>query len=1025
MQGTLAELFVILRLNDEMSKGIEGATTGISGFTTAAAGAAIGAGELAGTLANSANAYNTLDSAAKVLALQTGNNDKEMQNLINTLYSADTSLEEAAGTFSALGQAGVTSVSDLEKVGAAFDTLADAVGVPGDSLTTQLIPAFKAFGVELTDAPDKIDGLATLFQKTNVDVGDFSRTIQRMGPDLSKMGLTMEDVETALVAMSEAGYTGRGMMSELSSAVTSAKDANGDGAVSFDELAAAIGLSTDSIDKAKTKMGDSAGSAQEFADAMNIGATTIEDEFNVSLDKLSIGLGGVLTPFHGIIGGVETFGGAISGIATPMVLLQSLAPTLSAMTGGGIITGLSSLASGIAATGASMTAALIPALIAAAPIIIGIGIAIAAIWALNELGVFDWIIEQGAAFGEWLANFDIGAAFQGILDFFTGLPDMIMGALGGGGGDIAGMILKIIFPSLLILDLLNQAFPQIGQFFTDIGGKVIDFLKSIDPNTIVSVLLGILFPPSIILSALGVNWLEVGEWFADLGGKVLEAIGGIVLDAVKFADKFLPVSEILNALGTAWAGVSDWFGGLGEDISKAITGPEPEQASETLFPANSIAAFIESNFKTVVLPVMADWAVSIKNTLGSVKDAVEGAFKAAMESITPLLDTAGKAFVSFKDAVGAAISATIDTLSGFIVKAGEFLTTLTTSISSWITETTASVSTFLSSLISSVTTWVSETTSAITGFFSDILSRLGAWISEQTTAITTYFADILSKLTTWITNFTTGVTTFFSDILAKMASWISEQTAAIVTYFADIIAKLTAWISEFTNSIVTFFADVIMKLTDWISQQTEAYINFFADIIAKVVQFITDFTTSVVNFFADILTKLTDWITTFTAAVATFFADLVAQAATWVVDFTKSIVDGLTNIVTAVTTPLQQIYDAITGKFQAIWTFVSGIWENIKKAVSDILSKIPLINGNASTPAYASGGYVPQTGLALLHAGEYVVPASQVSGGTPGGGSTTINNYDKLILPNVTNYDEFKRAMAKDQRTRMSYRGVL
>ena len=511
MSDVISELMVVLGLKDEMSSGISSAessvagiestmgglessldgvessfastgdaaaagATGVSEMGDAAAGAADGIDEMGDSAANSdgslntlvttaaaltagvgllasgletvANRENELDSAGKVLALQTGETAEAMEGLIMQFYTADTSMEEAAAMFQALGKAGVTSAADLEKAGTAFDTLADAVGAPGDKLTEDLIPAFKAFGIELTDADQYIDGLATMFQKTGVDSSDFGRTIQRLGPEIASAGLSMEDLETAMVAMSEAGYTGRSMMSELSKAVSEGSDTNGDGKISFEELTAAMGLSGDAIDTARGKMDESAGSAKEFADAMNIAATGVGDDMKVALDKLVIGFGDFLGPFDSVIGAVATFAPAMEGIGGGVIALQALGSVLPALSAGSIVTGLSGLAGSIGALGATMTASLIPALIAAAPIILGVAAAIAILWALNELGVFDWIIEQGAAFAAWIQNFDVGAAFQGVIDFFTGLPGMIMDAITGGGGgvDIPALIAGILFP---------------------------------------------------------------------------------------------------------------------------------------------------------------------------------------------------------------------------------------------------------------------------------------------------------------------------------------------------------------------------------------------------------------------------------------------------------------------------------------------------------------------------------------------------------------------------------------------------
>ena len=133
-----------------------------------------------------------------------------------------------------------------------------------------------------------------------------------------------------------------------------------------------------------------------------------------------------------------------------------------------------------------------------------------------------------------------------------------------------------------------------------------------------------------------------------------------------------------------------------------------------------------------------------------------------------------------------------------------------------------------------------------------------------------------------------------------------------------------------------------------------------------------------------------------------------------------------TDVAAGLVAPLQSIYDTIYTKLTAVWNFVKGIWDNIVKAFNDIMSKIPFIGGSSSGAlgAYATGtSYVPETGLYVLHQGEAVIPAAQNSGaGASGGGDIIIQG--GINLPNVTNYEQFRDALARDVRMSRSFRGV-
>ena len=184
-----------------------------------------------------------------------------------------------------------------------------------------------------------------------------------------------------------------------------------------------------------------------------------------------------------------------------------------------------------------------------------------------------------------------------------------------------------------------------------------------------------------------------------------------------------------------------------------------------------------------------------------------------------------------------------------------------------------------------------------------------------------------------------------------------------------------------------------------------------------------------VTFFSDVINNLAQFVTTFTESIVAFFADILAKLTEWAVNMVNGFVQCFVDVAAGIVAPLQSIYDTIYTALTNVWNFVKGIWDNIVKAFNDIMSKIPFIGASSSSVSgsYATGtNYVPETGLYLLHQGEAVIPAAQNNGSVGTGGSTIIQNYSgDIVLPNVTNYDEFRASMARDIRMGQSYRGVL
>jgi len=154
--------------------------------------------------------------------------------------------------------------------------------------------------------------------------------------------------------------------------------------------------------------------------------------------------------------------------------------------------GIGASIAGIGTSLASAAGSIGVFLVAAAPllaILAGLALGLAAVYVMNELGVFDWIYDAGYEFGGFVSG--AGADFRSWLDevpgwceeastgavnWFTGLPDAIGGAVASipdtvGGAfsglvDIVGSVLAGI-PGALV-----GSFSIIAEAFMALGGRV-------------------------------------------------------------------------------------------------------------------------------------------------------------------------------------------------------------------------------------------------------------------------------------------------------------------------------------------------------------------------------------------------------------------------------------------------------------------------------------------------------------------------------------------------------------------------
>jgi hypothetical protein len=350
----LGELVFSIIAEDKASTTV-GAAAAKIGQSMAVAGAAITAFGAGATLLIDRN--REMDASFRTTALSAGLPAESIKELARSLQSVDSPIAEVSASLDILARAGMDNVDSMGQTASAFDTLADGIGVNADTLTDAMVPAFAARNIELEDAPQYVDGLATTFRTANVDLADFSQLMTRVGPDLGEMGLGLQDVETILMALAEKGITGRKAMSELSKAI---EESGGSSAALYRSL----GITNAELGTYNTKLANSTGAAQEFADAQNSAFGTV-DKLGFELDKLGQSAGDMLAPFEGVataciaVGPAMTAAGSAASLLDNemmMKLFPSLGKVVTGITGaGGLVPALGAFTTSLGLTSAGLT----------------------------------------------------------------------------------------------------------------------------------------------------------------------------------------------------------------------------------------------------------------------------------------------------------------------------------------------------------------------------------------------------------------------------------------------------------------------------------------------------------------------------------------------------------------------------------------------------------------------------------------------------------------------------------------------
>jgi len=340
--------------------------------------------------------------------------------------------------------------------------------VAGTSLNTMLtrlvdptvITKLETMGVKVKDNEGNFVGLKSVLDQLDV-------ALQGTGGNVEKMSILQEIFGTYGVKAAMALLEEKDKLGELTGEMNDASFKTESFNTVLESTSSQLEIATNKTEAAKIAFGEAMAPAMMLtADATGL----VADVLSALPDPLQSVAGMAIYAAQGF----AALGPALMGLAA----LKSLG------IGASILSIGTSLTTAAASVGAFV--------VAAAPLLVvlaGLALGLAAVYAMNELGVFDWIYNAGYEFGgfvmgagadfrEWLDGVPgwCEEASSGAVNWFTGLPDAIGGAVASipdtvGGAfsglvDIVGNVLSGI-PGALV-----GSFSTIAEAFSALGGRV-------------------------------------------------------------------------------------------------------------------------------------------------------------------------------------------------------------------------------------------------------------------------------------------------------------------------------------------------------------------------------------------------------------------------------------------------------------------------------------------------------------------------------------------------------------------------
>jgi hypothetical protein len=264
-----------------------------------------------------------LTESSRKLANATQFSEGEIRTMASSLSNATFPLESVLGLMELGAQQGLESAAALKAYAGFWDTVGDATGLSAEALAKSGA-ALAAVGVEVGNESELLGAFGLISQESTQSVQDFLDGISRMAPEMSAMGVSVNEAAVIMTAMErELGLTARTARTEFKEALEQSE-------TGLAGVLEQLGLSEAQIATYSAKLGESTEVIQANADA-HASTKTVMDKLKSSFSDLAFANGAMIekasmmAPIFMAAGPIMAGFGGIMGILTPAVSAAKLA----------------------------------------------------------------------------------------------------------------------------------------------------------------------------------------------------------------------------------------------------------------------------------------------------------------------------------------------------------------------------------------------------------------------------------------------------------------------------------------------------------------------------------------------------------------------------------------------------------------------------------------------------------------------------------------------------------------------------
>lgn len=806
---------------------------------------------------------------------------------------ADTafSSNEVAEAMTEMAKAGWTSQQILDGMSGVLDAAA-ASGEGLGSVATIVADAITGFGMEAKESTRVADLLTQAANAGTIGVADLGESFKYIAPVAATMGFSIEDVTTAISAMSMAGIKGSQAGTSLRTALVRMVKPNDNTAASMKELGIVLTNadgSFKSLDQIVTEMRSSFSGLTDEQQTYHAATLAGQEGMSGLLSLLNL----TQEEYDAIADSMNNASGVAAETAT--VMQDNLASKVEQLGGS-----LESLAIKLA----------------------------------------DYVIPHLQKFVLWLTD---------LVDKFTELdPETQKSILKWGAFAIAlGPVLMAVGKLTSgiggVITAFGKAPAAFGKLQTGLKGIQTGFVNINEGFTLAKA--G--FP------AMGAQASKLGVALAGVTAPMIAIAAVVAVLVAAFATLWKTNEGFRDNMTKIWQQIKDTVGGFLQGITDRINalGFDFKNITEVIWSiwkgfCDLLAPVFEGVFQQIanIIDVVFDVILGVLDIFigiftgnwEQVWNGVKGIFSGVWDFIKATFSNWANTFKKLAD-----------TILGWF---GTTWENTWNSIKQFFVDIWNGIVNFFTNTINGIKTAVSNFIQAITNFFAQLPTNIANFITQAWNAVVQWSTNMVNKAREMGQNFLNSVVEFFTDLPYKVGYFIGNTLANIVLWVVNMVEKAREMGTNFINSVVEFFVQLPGKVLEFITSAYQNVQQWATNMWNKAKEMGTNFLNAVVSFFTQLPGKVLQFITSALDNVKTWATNMATQAREMGTNFINNVVSFLTQLPGKVKgfldSAIENVKTWVTQMGQKGKEAIESLISNVVEAAKSIPAKMAEIGKN-------------------------------------------------------------------------------